>query len=96
MSGGLQPYAQRIAIQCLQTFYRLVDVELRSFEFFIADNFSFKHEQPGRFQRRIIQAPYAVQIILRRQLALLALECGIWREVDAGLYMHRVGLAAIA
>src|SRR5207244_5136601 len=98
--GRVEAYAQRVAIDRLQTFDLRVVVEAvglaRTLQGRVeTDEPTIEEIEPIRAQLRIEDALDAVYIILRDELALPALERRIVGEVDAGPHLHRERAPAV-
>src|SRR6266536_891471 len=98
--GRVEAYAQRVAIERLQTFDLRVVVEAvglaRTLQGRVeTDEPTIEEIEPIRAQLRIEDALDAVYIIFRDELALPALERRIVGEVDAGPHLHRERAPAV-
>ena len=98
--GLLQPDPQRVAIDRLETGDFLVVVELRALfrrlrELVQADDLVLHQPRPRRAELRIDEPLQRVHEILRDELALLAVERRVGREVDALPDLERVRLAVV-
>ena len=98
--GVLQTDAQRVSVGRVQSRHCRIVVEAIGFfrtigKLVEAHDLAFEEECVGGAIPRIEKAFDRVRVVGGRELAPLAFECRIVREVDAGLYFQRVGFPLV-